>query len=148
MICFPCRIEVPEGSTHCPSCSAPMFATSSGVRAQVFEVIVRQAIAGAPWKEICAGPMQVNQISTYEVEEEVRRRGYGAPPGAANVRPGKKPPGHSGGAQLSALVPTSETILLEQALEEALTNVDSLNRFEVASLLERSLAAIRSMRNR
>ncbi len=31
----------------------------SGVRAQVFEVIVRQALAGAPWKEICAGPMQV-----------------------------------------------------------------------------------------
>jgi sec-independent protein translocase protein TatB len=46
----------------------------SGVRAQVFEVIVRQALAGAPWREICAGPMQVNNISPEEVETEVKRR--------------------------------------------------------------------------
>ncbi|MBY0356846.1 MAG: hypothetical protein K2W82_02510 [Candidatus Obscuribacterales bacterium] len=46
----------------------------SGVRAQVFEVIVRQALAGAPWREICAGPMQVNNISPDEVEAEVKRR--------------------------------------------------------------------------
>lgn len=45
-----------------------------GVRAQVFEVIVRQALAGAPWREICAGPMQVNGISPDEVEAEVQRR--------------------------------------------------------------------------
>ena len=46
----------------------------SGVRAQVFEVIVRQALAGAPWREICAGPMSVNGISPDEVESEVKRR--------------------------------------------------------------------------
>lgn len=46
----------------------------SGVRAQVFEVIVRQALAGAPWREICAGPMQVNNITPDEVEAEVKRR--------------------------------------------------------------------------
>lgn len=46
----------------------------SGVRAQVFEVIVRQAFAGAPWREMCAGPMQVNNISPEEVEAEVQRR--------------------------------------------------------------------------
>lgn len=46
----------------------------SGVRAQVFEVIVRQALAGAPWREICAGPMSVNGISPDEVEAEVKRR--------------------------------------------------------------------------
>jgi hypothetical protein len=46
----------------------------TGVRAQVFEVIVRQALAGAPWREICAGPMQVNNISPDEVEAEVKRR--------------------------------------------------------------------------
>lgn len=46
----------------------------SGVRAQVFEVIVRQAMAGAPWREICAGPMQVNNISSQEVLAEVQRR--------------------------------------------------------------------------
>lgn len=46
----------------------------SGVRAQVFEVIVRQALAGAPWREICAGPMQVNNITPEEVETEVKHR--------------------------------------------------------------------------
>lgn len=46
----------------------------SGVRAQVFEVIVRQALAGAPWREICAGPMSVNNISPEEIEKEVLRR--------------------------------------------------------------------------
>lgn len=45
-----------------------------GVRAQVFEVIVRQAIAGAPWQEICAGPMAVNNITPEEVEREVEHR--------------------------------------------------------------------------
>jgi hypothetical protein len=46
----------------------------SGVRAQVFEVIVRQALAGAPWREICAGPMLVNNISPEEILAEVDRR--------------------------------------------------------------------------
>lgn len=46
----------------------------AGVREQVFEVIVRQALAGAPWREICAGPMHVNNITAQEVEAEVRRR--------------------------------------------------------------------------
>ncbi len=45
-----------------------------GVRAQVFEVIVRQAMAGAPWKEICRGPMATNNIKEQEVEAEIRRR--------------------------------------------------------------------------
>ena len=49
-------------------------AYGTGVRAQVFEVIVRQAIAGAPWKEICQGPMQVNAISPDDVEREILRR--------------------------------------------------------------------------
>lgn len=45
-----------------------------GVRAQVLEVIVRQGMAGAPWRTICAGPMAVNKISEDEVEAEIRRR--------------------------------------------------------------------------
>jgi hypothetical protein len=49
-------------------------AYGSGVRAQVFEVIVRQALAGAPWKEICRGPMQVNNISEADIEKEMERR--------------------------------------------------------------------------
>ncbi len=45
-----------------------------GIRSQVFEVIVRQAMAGAPWKEICLGPMQVNQITESQIQAEVERR--------------------------------------------------------------------------
>ncbi len=46
----------------------------TGVRAAVLEVVVGQAISGAPWREICAGPMKMNGIKPEEVEEEVRRR--------------------------------------------------------------------------
>ena len=40
----------------------------------VFEVIVRQALAGAPWREINAGVMKFNSIQIHEVEFEVKRR--------------------------------------------------------------------------
>jgi hypothetical protein len=63
----------PPASANAPYVSGA-GSYGSGVRAQVFEVIVRQALAGAEWKEICAGPMQVNNISAEEVESEVRRR--------------------------------------------------------------------------
>ncbi|MBS1992618.1 MAG: hypothetical protein JSS83_19000 [Cyanobacteria bacterium SZAS LIN-3] len=60
------------------SATAPIAVLSSpygsGIRQQVLEVIVRQAVAGAPWKEICKGPMQVNGITIEEVEAEVARR--------------------------------------------------------------------------
>jgi hypothetical protein len=49
-------------------------AYGSGVRGQVFEVIVRQAMAGAPWRQICEGPMAVNKITAEEVMAEVDRR--------------------------------------------------------------------------
>lgn len=53
------------------------------VRKQVFEVIVRQALAGAPWRDICAGPMEVNNITPEEIEDEVRRlRDEDGPPPA------------------------------------------------------------------
>jgi hypothetical protein len=45
-----------------------------GVRGQVFEVIVRQGLAGAPWREICQGPMMVNRISEVSVAYEIKRR--------------------------------------------------------------------------
>jgi hypothetical protein len=45
-----------------------------GVRAQVFEVVVRQGIAGAPWRSICAGPMAINNIDPDEVQREINRR--------------------------------------------------------------------------
>lgn len=46
----------------------------SGVRSQVFEVVVRQAMAGVDYRTVCAGPMSVNKITPEEVEEEVARR--------------------------------------------------------------------------
>lgn len=51
-----------------------VLGTNNGVRTQVFEVIVRQATAGAPWKEICKGAMTVNGITEEEVIQEVERR--------------------------------------------------------------------------
>jgi len=81
----------------------------SGVRAQVFEVIVRQAIAGAPWHEICAGPMQVNQITPDEVEEEVRRRrgGDNEPP-SASVPKKPLPTEGTGGIALALQLPSQQ----------------------------------------
>ena len=58
------------------------------MRAQVLEVVVRQAIAGAPWQEICRGPMEVNSITIEEVEEEVqKRRGGGGGTASASKAP-------------------------------------------------------------
>jgi hypothetical protein len=66
----------------------------SALRDQVFEVVVRHALAGAPWREICAGPMFVNDIDPAEIEEEVSRR-KGSPNAptlhAASEAPAKKP---------------------------------------------------------
>jgi hypothetical protein len=67
----------------------------SALRDQVFEVVVRHALAGAPWKEICAGPMLVNDIDPLEVEAEVSRR-KGIPPGLSlpsAPEPAAKKPG-------------------------------------------------------
>lgn len=49
-------------------------AYGSHIRGQVFEVIVRQGMAGAPWREICQGPMQVNNITEAEIQAEINRR--------------------------------------------------------------------------
>jgi hypothetical protein len=48
--------------------------TTSPVRQQVFEIIVRQAMAGNPWRIICAAAMEFNGITADEVEAEVNRR--------------------------------------------------------------------------
>lgn len=52
----------------------------SGVVKQIFEVIVRQGMAGAPWNEICKGPMMLNNIEEREVESEIEWRAAGKPP--------------------------------------------------------------------
>lgn len=45
-----------------------------GVREQIFQIIVNQALSGNDWQSTCAGPMQVNNITPEAVESEVRRR--------------------------------------------------------------------------
>lgn len=82
-------VESKKDSTNAGSYGA-------GVRAQVFEVIVRQAMAGVAWQLICAGPMQVNSISSEEVEAEVRRRRGGGP--STSGVPNKPTPTQPAGA--------------------------------------------------
>jgi len=53
---------------------APSGVYGASIKQQVFEVIVRQAMAGAPWKEICKGPMIANGIDPKEIEEELSHR--------------------------------------------------------------------------
>lgn len=59
-----------------PSMSGPIGTGNygTGIRSQVFEVIVRQALEGQPWRETCVGPMTLNAISVDEIEAEVDRR--------------------------------------------------------------------------
>jgi hypothetical protein len=62
------------GGTAAAAGSAAAAMGMTGVRLQVFEVIVRQAVMGAPWKEICSGPMRMNNITEEDIEKEVRHR--------------------------------------------------------------------------
>lgn len=84
----------------------------AGVRAQVFEVVVRQAIAGAPWQEICRGPMQVNNITIEEVEEEVQKRRGGGGGAASTSKTPKAPSPFGGGATLGSPSQQIESIRL------------------------------------
>ena len=117
MNCSVCDLLLDTEWKYCPACGYDVkvradgknkpggpesFAppTNSGygpdVRSQVFEVIVRQALAGAPWRSICAGPMMINNISVDEVVEECRRRQglLSGQPAAADKKaaPKKQPP--------------------------------------------------------
>jgi hypothetical protein len=93
--------ERPENNTQQPARSS-LPANShapfgSSVRAQVFEVVVRQAVAGAPWRLICAGPMKVNNITEDMVEEELKRRkNGGATPSLDSPPEPPLPPGDTG----------------------------------------------------
>jgi len=62
-----------EATAHNSQNSAPALAPDS-IRAQVLEVIVRQALAGAPWRQICAAPMKAMDITPEEVDLEVQKR--------------------------------------------------------------------------
>lgn len=95
----------------------------AGVRSQVFEVIVRQAMAGAPWQKICQGPMQVNNITKEEVEEELKRRGGGSPP-ASSIQP-KRPSAPEGGATMTLSSPSQQATNIRQVIERLASGSES-----------------------
>ncbi|MFA7337771.1 MAG: hypothetical protein WC028_13365 [Candidatus Obscuribacterales bacterium] len=97
----------------------------AGVRSQVFEVIVRQAIAGAPWQEICQGPMQVNNITIEEVEEELRRRGGGEAPGSSRqTKAPSSPDGGAGNAVMTLSSPSQRINKIRQVIEKLASGSD------------------------
>lgn len=77
------------------------------IRDMVFEVVVLQALAGAPWRIICAGPMSVNSITPEEIEEEVKRRGEGNEFDALVPRKPHKP---QGSTSVAIPLPTEDEI--------------------------------------
>lgn len=95
MKCSVCDGALRKGWNYCPDCgydvrlsepeqlidaSQVCFEPPVGVRATVFEVVVRHAMSGAAWREICAGAMKYNNITDEEIEAEVRRRQDGPAP--------------------------------------------------------------------
>ncbi len=142
MNCEKCQAELLSTWLFCPACSAATGNTvgigkafsdiinklvgagarlpasvgggyGEGVRRQVFEVIVRQAMVGAPWREICAGPMQVNSITAEEIEEELRRRRGDQPPDAAVP---KKPHAPQGEGSVSLSLPPLPTSISDELI--------------------------------
>lgn len=85
MNCTICKTMLDQSWLYCPMCGhkagavqqpLPLRSGSygSGVRAQILELAVRQALSGGAWRETCASVMKANNISPEEVEAEVRRR--------------------------------------------------------------------------
>jgi len=71
MHCKTCIRTLDPEWQRCPWCGDNMAVSVEAVsyreyradiRERVFELIVRQAMAGVPWREICAGPMRMNEI--------------------------------------------------------------------------------------
>jgi hypothetical protein len=119
---------------------------NTGVRAQVFEVIVRQAMAGAPWRTICAGPMLINKILPEEIEEEVRRRREML----GNTTPGlpPSPPPHPP-AKVEVVkvpMPAERLVGVRSSLEKLLADKD-LEREAVVAKIREVLAALDSAIN-
>ena len=85
MRCNNCKHELENSWLFCPFCghkantrhtvvSDQSGSYGSGVRAQIFELAVRQAMKSDTWRESCAAVMHVNKISIEEVETEVNKR--------------------------------------------------------------------------
>ncbi len=78
IICRFCGIPTKEISlARMPEPAIASGVYGSSIRQQVFEVIMRQAVAGAPWRAICEGPMRINGITNQEIEDELARRNLG-----------------------------------------------------------------------
>ncbi len=154
--CFNCAKKLESDWNFCPGCGKqvqavensskgsaapgpPEFPGSSyskaGVRTQVFEVVVRQAMNGAPWREICAGPMAINNISEQQIEEEVRRR-QGDDPTAPVRRPPAPPPQGDGSIQTSRPLPTPDW----QKLKSLLKDLAGTNNMELVELIKAEMA--------
>lgn len=69
--CAHCKQKLSKDWAFCAECGE-----STPRRQQIFEVIVRQAISGAPWRTICQSPMQANKITEDEIVAEAKARGY------------------------------------------------------------------------
>ena len=93
--CQKCNGTLQSGIYPCTRCGQ-----LTSIRQTVFEVIVLQALAGAPWWELCQGPMQLNHITTGEVEEELRRR-RGGDEGTQSALVPKKPRPSAGSSTIS-----------------------------------------------
>ncbi len=88
MNCINCKNILARDWLFCPFCghNAPTAQSSvavadkrsgsygTGVRSQLMELAVKQAMNGGAWRESCAGILASNQIAIEEVEFEVRRR--------------------------------------------------------------------------
>jgi hypothetical protein len=143
--CPLCGVAAPQDSSSRESKPAPY---GSGIRGQVFEVIVRQAIAGAPWREICAGPMQVNAITPEEVEEEIRRR-RGGSEGPSSAPVPKKPLPTQGAGGIGLPFPTtSQQMLVVRALVLSLTNDSGADDTNLQAQLSKILSELDSLANK
>ena len=72
--------QQPHVLTGEPVANSAFSAYGAGIRKQVFELVVQQALTGASWREVCATHMRINLISPQEVEQEVQRRTIASQP--------------------------------------------------------------------
>lgn len=72
--------QQPASKPVTSSMHSPFSAYGTGIRKQVFELIVQQATTGAEWKESFTNQMRLNNIMPREIEQEVARRRIAAQP--------------------------------------------------------------------
>lgn len=88
MHCQICSYAVEPGWAFCPSCGVILarlkkFKEVEKSQSRKFtmkeltvDVIVRQALAGSDWQQVCREVMDANDISPKDVLQELHRRGY------------------------------------------------------------------------